>query len=237
MKYLKSATLIFIFFAFSSNAYAQSDSFYAFLDKALNKHIQSQGIQDSFSAIADFEQAIKDYPGRWEPHFWASYVNTQIARGISNTELAARSITRDDLLVSSQQHLDTIKEEMINASSELKSDYHTLQSLIYTFENAFAQSDQEQFEYGAKEKAEMNEALKANPENPVAWVLIGSDMYSAGLRDGDYGKVTAARVILTEAGKMFDAQKKTYITQTTHWNASWYKYWLGRSDRFLKGTL
>ncbi len=223
----------FIILALNTSLWAQSNNLYASMDEALDHHRNGEAMDDSFKAITSFEEIVKEHPERWEPHFWASYVYTQISRSISNRELSERNLKRTDLLNSSQKHLDIAKRDMFS-SEVLKSDYHVLQALIYSFRSSSSSSDFESAQYQAKYNEELNNALLANIENPVALVSAGIILFLDGREENDFGKVIAGKVMLEKAGTLFDEHKKEYYTQNNYWNASWYKYWLGRVNKFFE---
>ncbi len=229
--------LVSILFLLAEVSVSQNNSFYSSMDDALNYHTSSDNNwpHDSFKSAEAFVKIAQENPDTWEPYFWASYIYTQIARGISPTELKTRNLTKEEILDLSQEYLNKAKEDMV-ATKELASDYHVLQSLIYTFRASFSQSDTERYKYSQLQKTSLYESIKSDNENPVSWVLIGTELYSRGLQEGNYGMIAAAKVMLKQAGGKFEQNEKDFITQNNYWNAAWYKFWLGRAERFLNAA-
>ncbi|MBO6523182.1 MAG: hypothetical protein JJ971_05095 [Balneolaceae bacterium] len=233
----KTLILVSILVLLAEVSVSQNNSFYSSMDDALSLHTSSDNNwpNDSFKSVEAFVKIAQDNPDRWEPYFWASYVYTQIARGISPTDLETRNLTKEKILDLSQEYLSKAKGDMIT-TEELASDYHVLQSLIYTFRASFSQSDTERYKYIELQKESLYESIKSDNENPVSWVLIGTELYSRGIQEGNYGMIAAAKVMLKEAGEIFEMNKKDSITQNNYWNAAWYKFWLGRAERFLNAA-
>lgn len=226
-KTMKKLTLLFTTFALVTMSCAQDlDAKYKNrMQMALFIHDTASVYESEVKAIEAFQSITKDYKQAWLPHYWASYIYTQIAR----TRNAPDGRTPLKLLEESQKSLDLAKSKMPKDSPNLESDVHALQGFIYYFLSIGDKKEKEE-EWRGKMKLAYKKAISLNPENPLIYVLQGTGL----LQDKErIGSVLAGKVLLNEANRLFKLTNQPRAL-TTNWNQEWlYLYWLKFADRQL----
>ena len=171
----------------------------------------------------------KKHPNEWLPEYWASYFYTQISRALPSVENPPKGMTVNRLIDLSQKNFDRASKKIKNKTPEQESDFHALQSLIYSFRAGTAKDETEKKKLQELEVAEIKKAVQKNPNNPVIEVIIACDL----AYKPDYGSLVAARALFLKAKHKFNNRfGPRYMS--AHWNEEWLGYWLPLSEKGVK---
>jgi hypothetical protein len=216
---------------------AQNQSFEEAMEFALHIHDTASVFESELEAVKAFERVAQEHEKAWLPQYWASYLYTQIGRLAARLKLDKDPMAYIDL---AQQTFDSAENLLPKMTNEQESSFHALQHLIYMFRSRFSEGKEAQ-KYTALAEDELNESIKANPRNPLVYVMVGTSLINEGANSGREGesttgmeKILAGNVLLKEAKRVFEIDTRKH-SMTTHWNQEWLPFWLPYSERLLKG--
>lgn len=211
-----------------SMLYAQDEPFYREMETALNIHDTSSTLASEIMAANTFEKTADRYPLQWLPCFWASYIHSQIARLYlmeKKTEAATQSFKQ------TQYYFDRIKVGAKSVSAIEQSSMEALQSLIYSLQKNLQKDSAT--ELNKKANDELIKAIQTNPNNPVVWVMIGTNLIAEGKQDKDSKKIVAGKILLESAEREFNSSV-AHRSRTTNFNSEWLQFWIPEAHRLLQ---
>lgn len=221
--------LIVLFICFTGSVFAENSNYKSAMKRALTIHDTASSFASEKIALKAFEEVSQKYDDQWLGHYWTAYMFTQVGRLVKRTNQSEDPMAYID---NAQKHLDKAYELLENKSDENRSAIHTLQILVYKFRGWFDEPIKDK--YTEMAKAEFIKAAKANPENPLLYVMSGTELINEGQQDKDLRKVYAGKILLQTAKAKF-AQTKIDRSETTHWNSEWIPFWLPYADKLLAG--
>ena len=224
MKYLFLSTVIF--FLMGSPLFSQDSAFAEGMKEGFTAFDKGEKYEDWIRGAELLSTLGKKYPDEWLPEYWSSYFYTQIARGFSSVKNPPKDMSTKQLLKLSQQNLDVASAKIKHKSPEQESDFHALQSLIYSFQSGVAKSNEDKKKFKEMETLEIKQAIQKNPNNPLMEVIIATKL----IYQRDYKSILAGRTLLLKAKQTFDCRfGPRYLS--THWNEEWLGYWLPLSEK------
>ncbi|NMM47677.1 hypothetical protein [Marinigracilibium pacificum] len=189
MKKLIAASLLTILF-FSS--FAKNN-----FEEAMKKNIElvySANSTESYQiAINNLSRIAEAEPDRWEPEYYIAFAYTLNSFNESNNN------KKDQLVDLAQKHLD---KAIIIAPDHVE--LLTLQGFIYTAKLSIDPASRGP-KYSGMAMQKYNQALKADPDNPRALLMLGQMMYGTAQFMGT-GTEDACKTIKSSIEK-FDTYK------------------------------
>jgi len=210
---------------------AQNPELIADMEFAIQIHDTASVFESELEAINAFEKVCEKYPDQWRPFYWTAYMYTQIGRLVEIME-------RDDdpvvFVDKAQAYFDKASARLPDRTKDERANFQALQSLIYLFKARYSESEASRDEFKTASQEALHQAIRANPENPLVYVLTGTALIGEGAREKNIADILAGRILLKEAQKMFEkADPKRSLT--LHWNSEWLPFWLPYSEKLIKG--
>nr|WP_299169026.1 hypothetical protein [uncultured Allomuricauda sp.] len=204
---------------------AQSENFSEEMQKGFDTYSNGETFLDWKKGAEILEKVSESYKDQWLPNYWASYFYTQLVRNIPKDN-RPEGVTEELLLKKSQENIDKAYGRIKKMNKEIKSDFHALQSLIYNFSEWTSGNEALKKEFREKAETELKKAISANSNNPLADVIVATNL----VKKGDYQSVYAGRVLLLTAKRKYDMRiEPRYMS--SHWNEQWIGYWLGSANK------
>ncbi|NIR73224.1 hypothetical protein GWO43_08005 [candidate division KSB1 bacterium] len=201
------------------------------LEFAIHIHDTASVFESEIEATAAFEKVCEKFPENWRPFYWTAYMYTQIGRAV---DILKRNEDPMSFIDEAQAYFDKAAARLSNKTSGEQSDFQALQSLIYLFKARFSEDETSQNIFKAAGQDALNQAIQANPENPLVYVLTGTALIGEGTGEKNMADILAGRVLLKEAQKKFEAARPER-SLTLHWNREWLPFWLPYTEKLLKG--
>lgn len=173
---------------------------------------------DPIKAVLLLEEFSNTYKDNWVGQYWAAYISTQIANSIQDKS--------DEYLGKAQVYLDeSVKRFNKNQQEGIEPYFRALQSLIYRLKSFSSKNSKEQSQnFLNKAKEELNNAIKASPENPVVMVMAATNMGNS--HNGNFSLIIGAIALLEKAKLEFNKIKDRSPADITYWNEHWIDPWL-----------
>lgn len=210
----------------TSAVLAQSPDYTKAMKSALHVHDTASTYQAEQAAASAFQKIGNDFTDEWLPNYWASYVYTQLhnATGLPD---APKGISKEQLMSTAQKQLDIARSKVKEMTPTINSDLKALQAFIYYF-NARDTGREKGIPLYNQYVAELKSCLNDNPDNPLAFVLMGTEMLN---KVDDIKSVAGGRALLKMADQKFKEAEQLRAL-TTAWNHEWlWLYWLKFSDK------
>lgn len=201
------------------------------LEFAIQIHDTASVYESESEATEAFEKVCEKYPQNWRPFYWTAYMYTQVGRLV---EIMKRDDDPMTFIDKAQAYFDKASTRLPDKTSGEQSDFQALQSLIYLFKARYSEDETSQNKFKAASEDALNQAIQANPENPLVYVLTGTALIGEGAREKNVADILAGRILLKQAQKMFEAARLER-SLTVHWNREWLPFWLPYSEKLLKG--
>lgn len=196
----------------------------AALKSAIHVHDTASKYQSSAVAVDILKAAAKEFENEWLANYWAAYIYTQMGLYKDRPEDAGQV-----LMTGAKEQIEKAKTRYNGEEPNILSDLHALQSFVYQVHSWYPEYQEEKEKYIEMAKEESRKALALNPDNPLIYVLMGTDK----LRSEKLSDVVAGRALLYQANSLFK-QVNEHRAMTTQWNEEWLRfYWLKYSDRRL----
>ena len=221
----------FIFFVFIGAVLSMSAqdkrAYYNAIKSALHVHDTASLYESSHSAAKILEEAASNEKDDWLANYWAAYLYTQIGRYKDAPEGAGKYTCENAL-----KQLDVAQKRYKGDSAAILSDFHALKGFIY-YVHTWYDEYEDKDSYYEKRAVELKSALKLNPDNPLVYTLLGTEM----LRSESLKDVVAGRALLNQANTLFKKVNKNRAL-TTQWNEEWLRFfWLDYADKRLSETV
>lgn len=202
------------------------------MKSAYHMHDIAATYADESAVIEKYEQISEEYPSEWLPNYWSSYIYTQLGNRLEKTPDIGQK--RTVLLNKAQEQLNLAKSKVKEVSSDVESDLHALQSLIYLFRGFGTDVESEKEKYGSMYKAQIAKALAKDSQNPLILVLMGTDLISD---DNTLSQILSGHLMLKRADELFKAEN-TPRGLSTQFNREWLElFWLEHSKKVLDKKL
>lgn len=203
------------------------------LAKIVKAFEDEQDLSKGLALVDELVDLAEKNEGSWEVCLWTAYIHTQAGRWVKQEESDADG---SSWLDEAQRFLDKAESVRPPESKQVAASLHALRSLIASF-RTWLPSDQvtrETYEsLMAISRNELQQALKIDPENPAALVMVATNMIGDAMGSMDRVGLIAGLAVLD---KTRDALKKagSKKTSTAFWNAQWVESWTDRARGALK---
>ncbi|SHG45687.1 hypothetical protein [Flagellimonas flava] len=214
----------------SISLFGQQNNFEKEMEAALQLHVEAKTFEGEKAAEKAFSNIGQDY-NNWLAYFWGAYINTQLVNALGNPNAnPPKDADPSTYLSRAQKLLDKAAQLVDNNSKTHLSDIGALQLLVYQFQFRFAIEDSERDQLKGQIEKTLNDAVALNPDNPLLYVLVGTNMVRAGEK---LSHVLSGRALLKEADRLFKARTISRSI-STHFNEEWLAvFWLDFADKKL----
>lgn len=195
---------------------AQNKNFEEGMKKGFEMFDKGEEFKDWLGGAESLVSLSDKHPNEWLSYYWASYMYTQLARGLPKNP--PKGITREKMVDNAQVYINKGKQRIKDWTIEQEVDFHMLQQLIYSFRKP-PEDDKEKFKKLAD--IELKDALRKDPNHPLVLVSVGIDLYFA---DGDFRNTYGANALLMKAKGIFDNRLKPRY-MSTDYAEQWVEYW------------
>ncbi len=196
------------------------------LKSAFHVHDTASTYESSLYAAKMLEDIAEKFPNEWLANYWAAYIHTQCGLYYPNIPKNAGKV----FPANAQKNIELAMERYTGDSLEIRSDLHALQSFVYYTYTWYPENKEMDSVYRMKSQEHTRIALNLNPDNPIVYVLMGTNL----LRSDKIEEVTAGRALLYRAQTIFK-QVSEHPVMTAHWNENWLRFrWLKYSDQRIK---
>ncbi len=193
------------------------------LKSAYHVHDTASTYESSLIAAKMLEDLAEKFPNEWMANYWAAYIHTQCGLYYPNIPKDAGKV----IPANAQRNIALAMKRYRGDSSEILSDIHALQSFVYFTHTWYPDHKEMDSVYKAKSAEHTRKALSLNPDNPIVYVMIGTNL----LRSESIEDVLAGRALLYRAQTIFK-QVSEHPVMTAHWNENWLRFrWLKYSDQ------
>lgn len=201
------------------------------METALNLHIEAK----TFSEEKKSEEAylkIAESDNDWLAYYWAAYINTQLFNALGNPQSKPPKDANPKTILDKAQSLLNNASDLVDSDNKkYLSDIGALQILIHQFNLRLNPTETEKKLLLDKMDEELKRAAINNRENPLLYVLIGTNMVGAGDK---FSQIISGRALLYEADRLFKLRKKKR-SLSTHFNEEWLTlFWLDFSNQQLE---
>lgn len=229
MKTIRQGLLITML-CLSLSLAGQENDFEKKMEVALQLHMEATTFDGEMASAKAFLDIAEEHQ-HWLAYFWSAYINTQLVNALGNPSAKPPKDANPNVYLDrAQKHLDTAIQLVDPNNKSLLSDIGALQLLVYQFQFGFAQDDSSRDQLKTQMENVLSKAVVQNPDNPLLYVLVGTNMVQAGDK---LSHILSGRALLKEADRLFKS-RTTKRSTSTHFNEEWLAvFWLDFADKKL----
>jgi len=205
----------------SSIAYAQKSSP---MQEAMELHDKAQNFEEELKAAKAFQDISDKNPSDWLSAYWTAFIYSQAGR-LSNEKIKYYNI--------GFEYLNRSNEVLDNPTIEQTTYLSALEALLsgLAMTPHFIKGDSKTGgQLAQRQKDAINKGLRANPESPLLYVLLGTSQMGEGFRSNDLTKITSGKTLLKQAKIIYSQQPTKNSLTPDRWNEPWIDVWLSRVD-------
>lgn len=203
----------------TNRAFSQEDKSLKNLKNAIALHFEATSTHQELVAAQTLKHLSDLHPDDWRTAYWAAFVYTQAGR-----KMEAPLPYYD----TAQILLDKAVAVNTSVTKNETSEYHVLQSLIYTLKTSpyWSKGDEDTaMKFTNLMLEERQKAAFANPNNPRLYLLMGTGYVGEGKRRKDPTLVLAGKAMLEEANRKFE-EFPPENSVAPSWGKGWINFWL-----------
>ncbi len=225
---MKTVLLFLMGISLSIPVLSQNKSLEEEMKKGFDTYTDGKTFNDWFRGAKIMEETGSKYPKEWLPDYWAGFFYTQLSFSIPKENVSER-ITKHVMLDASQKNFDNAFNKVDHMTPSIRSDFHVLQAMIYSFRGWYSEDDAAKNMFQNKAESEVKSAFRLNESNPLIMVNRAINL----IKRKDYASVYAGRVLLLTAKNKYESRLRPRY-MSTHWNEQFIGYWLGQANKGLK---
>jgi len=210
----------------ASKGIEENNGFAEDMEAAMKLHEEAKDYNDEYKASQAFVELTDKYPSEWLPVYWSSYLYTQLINIlVQDSSVAPEGTTIEDMILTSQEHLNTAKERKGKMTASEEADFHNLQGLIYFFKARTAKTEDEKNKYLSMRTKTISKAITLEPDNPNALVMAATELIRYGYNEEDLQKVVGGKLLLESAKATYE-KGNSNRSMTTYWAKDFVNFWL-----------